>query len=91
MSDWSVYLITTTKNTLYCGITTDVTRRFEQHKSGKGAKYFRSNPAVEVVFQQSGFNRSEASQLEYRIKQLPRSKKLALIRGQFALSSLINK
>ncbi len=35
---WSVYLIRNNRNALYCGVTNDVERRFNQHQTGKGAK-----------------------------------------------------
>ena len=38
-----VYLILTVNNKLYCGYTDDVQKRFEAHKSGKGAKFTRAN------------------------------------------------
>ncbi|HAS61413.1 MAG TPA: hypothetical protein DCS35_01880, partial [Vibrio sp.] len=38
VTNWSVYLVRMRSNALYCGITTDVTRRFEQHVCGNGAK-----------------------------------------------------
>ncbi|MCG6258622.1 GIY-YIG nuclease family protein, partial [Vibrio furnissii] len=36
--DWSVYLIRTRLNALYCGISNNVERRFCMHQQGKGAK-----------------------------------------------------
>ncbi len=38
---WSVYIILCTDNTFYTGIAVDVTKRFNQHAAGQGAKYFR--------------------------------------------------
>ncbi|GAL03304.1 putative endonuclease containing a URI domain [Photobacterium aphoticum] len=39
---WSVYLIRTAANQLYCGVTTDVARRFSEHQSKpQGAKYLK--------------------------------------------------
>lgn len=37
-ADWVVYLIRTRHDALYCGITNNLTRRFDQHQQGKGAK-----------------------------------------------------
>ena len=40
--NWYVYIIESTDESLYTGITTDVDRRFQQHLNSKGgAKYFR--------------------------------------------------
>ncbi len=75
-----VYIIRCRSGRLYTGITTDTIRRFREHSgSGRGAKFTRSDPpeAVEAVW--SCENRSLASRLEYRLKQLKRDRKLAII------------
>ena len=42
MSQWYVYMIRASDQSLYTGITTDLERRLTEHQSGKaGAKYFR--------------------------------------------------
>jgi putative endonuclease len=80
MSNWSVYIIRATDQSLYTGITTDVERRFAEHQSGRaGAKYFRGRSPVEVVFIESEHNRSSASIREAQIKKLSREQKLELI------------
>ncbi len=75
------YILLTNRNTLYTGITTDVLRRFEEHKTSiKGAKYTKLNPPVEVLYVEEFENKSEASKEEYRIKKtLTRAQKLSLI------------
>jgi putative endonuclease len=78
---WSVYIIVCDDGSLYTGISTDVERRFRQHCSGKGAKFFRARQALRVAYQESGFTRSTASQREAAIKQLSRVEKLALLVG----------
>lgn len=75
-----VYMIRCRSGRLYTGITTDTERRFREHSGGnRGAKFTHADPpeAVEAVW--SCENRSLASRLEYRLKQLKRSKKLAII------------
>ena len=80
MSQWYVYIIRATDQSLYTGITTDVERRFAEHKSGRaGAKYFRGRSPVEVVMVESGHDRSSASIREAQIKKLSREQKLELI------------
>lgn len=76
---WQVYVILCSDDTLYTGITTDLHRRFEQHASGRGAKYFRGRKPVEVVYRESGHTRSTAGRREAEIKTLPRAEKIALI------------
>ena len=43
-----VYILQTENNTLYCGYTDDVEKRFQAHLEGKGAKYTRANKAVKI-------------------------------------------
>ncbi len=73
-----VYIILTERNTLYCGYTDDVLRRFELHKTGKGAKYTRANKPVKLVYTKEFPTKKEAQKEEYRIKHLPRKKKLEI-------------
>ncbi|XOV78631.1 MAG: GIY-YIG nuclease family protein [Aestuariibacter sp.] len=76
-----MYLIRVTEqNALYCGITTDVDRRLEQHKSAKGAKWFRGKSNLRLVWQQTCADRAEASRLEAQIKALSKQQKEALVR-----------
>lgn len=81
MDNWSVYIILCSDKSLYTGITTNVTHRFDQHKTHKGAKFFYSRKPLEIVFCESGHTRSSAAKREVAIKQLKRSEKLALIAG----------
>lgn len=77
--NWQVYIILCSDDTLYTGITTDMPRRFFQHASGVGAKYFRGRRPLRVVYQEDGHTRSSASRREMAIKALARSDKLALV------------
>lgn len=53
--------------------------RLLDHNSGKGAKYTRSRRPVKLVGVSSELTKSEALKLEYRIKQLPADRKIALL------------
>ena len=76
---WSVYMILCSDSSLYTGITTDVGRRFRQHASQKGAKYFRRCQPRYIVFIEEGHSRGSAARRERAIKQLSRDGKLQLI------------
>ena len=78
-TDWSVYIIACTDGSLYTGISTDVERRFEQHKNKKGAKYFYSHIPEKIVYIENNHTRSSASKREYRIKALSKIQKQLLI------------
>ena len=73
---YSVYLLACAGNQLYTGIALDVVKRFEQHVLGKGARFTKANPPVEILFQQEVGSLSDALKMEYQIKQLPKAKKI---------------
>jgi len=77
---WFVYIVECADNTLYTWITTDITRREEEHNSSeKWAKFTKMRRPVKIVFTKECENRSEASKLEYAIKKLTRGNKLDII------------
>jgi putative endonuclease len=77
---WWVYMLRCADGTLYTGITTDVTRRIAEHngEGGPGARYTRSRRPVALVYSEAAADRAEASRREAAIKQLHRTRKLAL-------------
>jgi putative endonuclease len=79
MNSWSVYIIQCTDESLYTGITTDITKRYQQHERQQGAKYFRARKPKQLVYLELDHNRSTASKREYEIKQLRRMDKIALL------------
>lgn len=89
-SRWSIYLLRCADGSLYTGIATNVERRIEEHRSGKrGAKYLRGRGPLQLEFSQTVGDRSLASRVEHRIKQLSRQDKEALIREPVSLESLL--
>lgn len=64
---------------MYAGITNDVSKRYEAHCSGKGAKYTRANPPVRLLATCPFPDQSEASKAEYRIKKLPTARKMRFL------------
>ena len=73
------YILLTEQNTLYCGYTDDVEKRFQAHLEGKGAKYTRSHKPIKIVYQKEFETKSDAMKEERRIKKLSRFEKLKLI------------
>ncbi len=73
------YILLTERNTLYCGYTDDVEKRFQAHLTGKGAKYTRANKPVKIVYQRAFNTKQDAMKEESRIKHLSRKQKLELI------------
>lgn len=73
------YILLTEQNTLYCGYTDDVKKRFQAHLEGRGAKYTRSHKPIKIVYQKEFETKSDAMKEERRIKKLSRFEKLKLI------------
>lgn len=84
---WFVYIVQTRYGTLYTGITTDVSRRFQEHESGRprGARALRGKGPLTLVFSARVGERKRAARLEWQIKQWPRARKDALVRGEITL------
>ena len=75
-----VYILLTEKNTLYCGYTNDIKKRYDDHINGKGAKYTKSFKPVKLVYQKEFSTKSEALKEEYRIKhKMTKEQKLKMI------------
>ena len=77
--NWYLYILRCKDNTLYTGITTDVARRLEAHRSGKGAKYTRGRAPLELVYQENCGNHSDALKRELEIKAMSRKQKDEMI------------
>ena len=83
-----IYVILTEKNTLYCGYTDDVKKRYEKHLQGLGAKYTKSHRPKKLVYQQAFESKSEAMKAEYKFKSLQKEVKLKVINGYLTLDEL---
>ena len=76
---WYLYILRCKDNTLYTGITTDVEKRLDAHRSGKGAKYTRGRVPLELVYREACESHSDALKRELEIKSLTRQEKEKLI------------
>ncbi len=81
MSDWYIYIVKCSDQSLYTGITRDVKRRIEEHNSNDllGARYTRCRRPVTLVYKEDAGSRSEATKREAAIKKLKRDEKKILI------------
>ena len=77
--NYFVYLLECKNRTIYTGITTDVERRISEHRKGKGSKYVEKKGVNRLLATWICTNRSEASRLEYKIKQLSHTEKKQLV------------
>ena len=71
-------------NSLYCGVTRDVSARVAAHNTGNGARYTRSRLPVELVWHLPVASKSEAYSEEFRIKRLRKIGKELLVASQQA-------
>lgn len=78
---WYLYILRCGDNTLYTGITTDVEKRLEAHRSGKGAKYTRGRSPLELVYREVCESHSHALKREFAVKALSRAEKEILIQS----------
>jgi len=80
---WFVYLLECADGTLYCGVTTDLTRRLAEHngQAPGGARYTRGRRPVRVAASAPCADRPAACALEARLKRLPRAAKLGFLRA----------
>jgi putative endonuclease len=77
--EWYVYVLECGDGTLYTGVTTNLDRRFEEHKNGIGSKYTKSKKAKKIIYFENCSSRSEAGKRETAIKHMTRKEKLSLI------------
>ena len=76
---WYLYILRCGDGTFYTGITTDVDKRLEAHRSGRGAKYTRGRAPLEVIYRECCGTHSDALKREMAVKRLSREEKQALI------------
>ena len=80
MSKWYLYVLECRDKSLYCGITTDISRRVNEHNfSTRGAKYTRSRRPVKIVYVTRKLPRSCAMTIEWRFKKLTVKKKRKIV------------
>lgn len=90
---WSVYLLRDETGNLYTGITNDVQRRYLEHLEGgeKAAKYTRAKRQLILVYSCAIGDRSRASQIEYRLKRLPKQIKEEVVLENDGLPALLQR
>lgn len=79
---WIVYILECSDKSLYTGITNDMERRLEEHRTGRGAKYTKHRGPLSLRYTECQDSRSSALTREAAIKSLRREEKMALIATQ---------
>lgn len=72
---------------IYTGYAVDVEARFEQHKSGKGAKFTKAFPPESILRKFELPSHEQALRLEARIKKLTREQKELLAAGDETIAA----
>ena len=72
---------------IYTGYAVNVEARFEQHKSGKGAKFTKAFPPECILRKFELESHGQALRLEARIKKLPRERKELLAAGDESIAA----
>ena len=80
--NWTVYILECADKSLYTGITTNLNRRLDEHRTGHGAKYTKGRGPFKLVYYENYRGRSKASKREIEIKTFNKAKKLSLILGK---------
>jgi putative endonuclease len=77
---WFIYILLCEDNSLYCGSTNDLEKRFKDHQSGKGGKYTRSHRPIKLIYSEELASKSEALKREAEIKRWERKRKISELR-----------
>ncbi len=77
-----VYIMLCCDGTFYTGYTKDLQERARLHSSGRGARYTKSHPPKELVYQEEFPTRSTAMKREKAIKKLSHEQKTNLINSR---------
>ena len=80
-SQWYLYILRCGDGTLYTGITNDMEKRLEAHRTGKGAKYTRGRGPLELTYQETSESHSHALKRELEVKKLSRLQKEQMIKN----------
>lgn len=82
MRAWWVYMLRCgPRGFLYVGRTTDLRRRYAQHRAGTGARYTRAWRPTAIAWSEGGHDTHSSARREAQLKRLTRRQKLALVRG----------
>ena len=68
-------------NSIYTGISNDLTKRLETHANGNGSKYIRTRLPFKLIYIEEYQNKSNALKREIEIKKLNKKNKELLIKS----------
>ena len=79
MRTYTVYILANRRHRLYIGVTSNLTRRLHQHRTGTGSRFAARYAMRRLVLVEVYASPLEAIAREKQLKQWSRGRKLALI------------
>ncbi len=80
-TNWHLYMVRCADDTIYTGISIDVSSRVTKHNSGRGAKYTQARLPVRLIYSESQPDRISAMKREIQVKRWNRKMKEKLAKG----------
>lgn len=77
---WFIYIIRCKDNSLYIGITENLSRRFQEHREGRGGRYTLLHKPLKIEFFEKFVTKQEALKREKQLKGWSHKKKEKLIK-----------
>ena len=77
---WQVYLLRCADMSLYCGITTNLARRLEEHNAGTASRCTRARLPVTLAAAVDVPDKSTALRMELAVKKAPARQKIELLK-----------
>lgn len=87
---WFVYMLLCNQKIFYVGITSDLERRFLEHKNGY-SNYTKKFSDIQLVYQEKQPTRLQAEKREKQLKGWTNAKKRALITGNLGTLVKLSK
>ncbi|MBD5807309.1 GIY-YIG nuclease family protein [Limosilactobacillus walteri] len=81
--DYYIYILYCADDSLYCGFTDNVERRFHTHQSYRGAKYTRvkKRHPLKLIYSEKFASKHDALHAEYYFKHQTRKQKEEFLRA----------
>ena len=85
------YILRLKSGNLYVGSTTDLEKRYEDHRSGRACRTSKFDPPNSLIYSEEYETFSKARRREAQVKRWSRSKKEALVAGDLATLRNLSK
>jgi predicted GIY-YIG superfamily endonuclease len=76
---WFCYMLRCSDDSLYIGMTSDVSKRVEKHNQGLGPEFTKRRRPVDLIWSEEAVSQHAAPQREIELKGWSRKKKLDLV------------